>query len=70
MIHAEEPLSQLIVMGRFALSGAKGPLRFQVSLFGESSTDQLLKITATRMSDKQEHVFELTPETPAGILPL
>jgi hypothetical protein len=66
----EESLSQLIVMGRFALAEAQGALRFQVGLFGDQANDQLLKIKVTRMSDNQEHVFELTPETPAGILSL
>jgi hypothetical protein len=62
-----DPVSQLIVMGRFALAGAKGALRFQIGLFGKHSDEQLLKITMTRKSDYQEHVFELTPATPAGV---
>jgi hypothetical protein len=65
-----EPVSQLIVMGRFSLAGAAGALRFQNGLFGEQATEQLLKITVTRKSDSQEHVFELTPATPAGVLVL
>jgi hypothetical protein len=64
----EEAVSQLIVMGRFSLASAKGALRFQVGLFGKHSDEQLLKITMTRKSDNQEHVFELTPATPAGVL--
>jgi hypothetical protein len=63
-----ESLSQLIVMGRFSLAGGKGELRFQSSLFGTQSTEQLLKMTVTRKSDNQEHVFDLTPATPAGDL--
>jgi hypothetical protein len=62
------PVSQLIVMGRFALAGAKGVLRFKVGLFGKHSDEQLLNITATRKSDNQEHVLELTPASPAGVL--
>jgi hypothetical protein len=64
----EEPLSQLIVMGRFSLAGTKGELRFQSSLFGKQASERLLKITVTRKSDNQKHVFELTPATPAGML--
>jgi hypothetical protein len=64
----EEPLSQLIVMGRFSLVGAKGALRFQVGLFGKQATEQLLNITATREFDNHEHVFEITPATSSGML--
>ncbi len=64
----EEPLSQLIVMGRFSLAGTKGELRFQSGLFGKQASERLLKITVTRKSDNQKHVFELTPATPAGML--
>jgi hypothetical protein len=53
-------------MGRFELAGAKGVLRLQVSLFGKQSSEQILKITATRKSDEQEHVFKLTPATSAN----
>jgi hypothetical protein len=55
-------------MGRFELAGAKGVLRLQVSLFGKQSSEQILKITATRKSDEQEHVFDLTPATSANRL--
>jgi hypothetical protein len=64
----EEAVSQLIVMGRFSIAGAKGALRFQVGLFGKEATEQLLKMTATHQSDGQQHVFEITPTTSAGIL--
>jgi hypothetical protein len=65
---SDESIAQLTIMGRFALAGAKAVLRFQDDLFGKQSTEQLLKITATRQSDKQELVFELTPVKPAGTL--
>jgi hypothetical protein len=68
MLSPEVPLSQLVVMGRFSLAGAEGELCFQVDLFGKQSTEQLLKVTATRKSDSKEHVFELTPATPTGFL--
>jgi hypothetical protein len=63
-----ESISQLTVLGRFVLADAKAELHFQVDLFGKQATEQLLKITATRKSDNQEHVFELTPVASAGIL--
>jgi hypothetical protein len=65
---SDESIAQLTIMGRFALTGAKVALRFQVDLLGKQSAEQLLKITATRQSDKQELVFELTPVKPAGTL--
>ncbi len=65
---SDESISHLTVMGRFALANTKGSLRFQAGLFGEQSAEQRLKITATRQSDNQEHVFELTPATPAEML--
>jgi hypothetical protein len=65
---SDNSIEQLTILGRFALAGAKAALRFQVDLFGKQSTEQLLKITATRQSDKRELVFELTPVKPAGML--
>jgi hypothetical protein len=65
---SDRSISQLTVMGRFVLADAHGAFRFQVGLFGEQPTEQLLKFTAIRKSDKQESVFELTPLASAGIL--
>ena len=65
---SDESIAQLTIMGRFALAGAKAALRFQVDLFGKQSTEQLLKITATRQSDHQEYILELTPVMSAGTL--
>jgi hypothetical protein len=64
----EDSLSQLIVMGRFSLSGNRGELRFQASLFGEQASEKVMKITVTHKSDSQKHVFEITPVMPAGVL--
>jgi hypothetical protein len=64
----DESISHLTVMGRFALAGASGALRFQVDLFGKQPTEQRLKITATRTLDNHQHVFELTPATSADML--
>jgi len=59
----KEAISQLTVMGRFVLDDAdrsSNTLKFQLGLYGEQSTEQSIEITATRKSDNQIHVFELT----------
>ena len=58
-------ISQLTVMGRFALAGAYSALRFHVGLFGKSEEEQSLEITATRARDQYTAVLQLTPATPA-----
>lgn len=58
-------ISQLTVMGRFALAGADSALRFHVGLFGKSEEEQSLEITATRARDQYTAVLQLTPATPA-----
>jgi hypothetical protein len=58
---SDKSISQLTIMGRFVLADSNATLRFQVDLFGKQSAEQQLKITATRKSDKQAQVFELTP---------
>lgn len=60
--------SQLTVMGRFSLNGTPGDLRFEVQLFGDEPGEQTLKITATRKSDGQEQVLNLTPAASADLL--
>ena len=63
-----ESISQLTVMGRFTLEDPDSALRFHTGLYGNQVAEQFLKITATRKSGRQEHVFELTPATSAGML--
>ncbi len=63
-----EPASQLNVMGRFSLAGTNSVLRFHNGLYGKQSSEQSLEITATRKSDNQKHVFELTPASSEGVL--
>jgi hypothetical protein len=58
---SDKSISQLTVMGRFVLVDSNSTLRFQVELFGKQPSERQLKITATRKSDKQAQVFELTP---------
>ena len=58
-------ISQLTVMGRFALATADSSLRFHVGLFGKAKTEQTLEITATRDRDQYTAVRQLTPASPA-----
>lgn len=63
-----EPVSQLVVMGRFNLNDSVGALRFHIGLFGGAVAEQSLKITATRKGDEQKAVFELSPEASANVI--
>lgn len=62
------PATQLVVMGRYTLTDVNSPLHYQVKLFGKSSSEQQLKITATRKKDKQKHSFALTSEQSSMLL--
>ena len=53
--------SQLVVMGRFTLDDVGSTLRFEVGFYGTQPAEQSLEITATRRSDNQKQVLELTP---------
>ena len=55
-------ISQLVVLGRFALVETNRPLRFNNGLYGQQEAEQVVKITATRQPDEKKHIFELTPE--------
>ena len=63
-----EPISQLVVMGRFILNDAVSALRFHIGLFGGPVAEQSLQITATRKNDKQKAVFELSPDGSANVI--
>lgn len=63
-----EQISQLTVMGRFALGDPNRSLSFHNGLYGKQATEQSLEITATRRPYNQTHVFELTPKRPTGLL--
>ena len=48
---SDEPgalVHQLVVMGRFALEGAQGPLRFKQQLYGKASNEQRTELTVTQ----------------------
>ena len=65
---AVEPLSQLVILGRFPLNEPFSALRFHVGLYGGLTTEQSLKITAMRKSDHQKDLFELTPIATTALL--
>jgi hypothetical protein len=62
---ARESVSQLTVLAKFPLNDSVSALRFHLGLYGKQFSQQSLEMTATRASDKQKVVFELTPATPA-----
>ena len=66
----EEPSSQLVAMGRFALADAEGqtPLHFKVGLFGPAANEQVYRVNASRHNKTEQHLMALTPEQPAGVL--
>jgi len=48
---SDEPgalVHQLVVMGRFALEGAQGPLRFKLQLYGKADNEQRTELTVTQ----------------------
>ena len=48
---SDEPgalVHQLVVMGRFALEGAQGPLRFKLLLYGKAGNEQRTELTVTQ----------------------
>ena len=58
------PSSQLIVMGRFTLVYPNSALKYRVELFGKTTPEALLEITATRKKDGSKQVIQLSQETP------
>jgi hypothetical protein len=62
MLSPEVFISQLVVLGRFALVETNRPLRFHNGLYGQQEAEQVVKITATRQPDGKKYIFELTPE--------
>lgn len=66
--YPDQPVSQLIVIGKYALKGAKGPLNYGINLFGHTSNEQHLKITATNKSKGQKHTLSLTPKEASAAL--
>lgn len=61
------PADQLIVMGRYALSGFNQPLVFRDSLWGKNASEQSLSLTITK-NLKHEQLLMLTPQHPQAHL--
>ena len=68
--NTQEPSSQLVVMGRFALADAEAqaPLQFKVGLFGLAASEQVYRVNASRLNKREQHLMTLTPEQPAAAL--
>ena len=65
----EQVISQMIVMAQFPLENADlSQLDFQMGLFGLSQPEQIMKMTATRASDRQKLTFELSAQAPKKAL--
>ncbi len=58
----QEPVTQLIAMGRFALSNPDSPLELDMSLFGKTSAEKTQQITISRPADGRRQLLILTPE--------
>ncbi len=64
----QEPATQLIAMGRFALSNPDAPLEFDMSLFGTTRAERTQQITVSRPADGRKQLLVLTPERPTHAL--
>jgi len=58
-----EPAARVVVMGKFLLSESDGELQFGVELFNQEDHNGSLTITASRKSENQKQVFELSRES-------
>ena len=59
------PAEQIVVMGRFVLDCSdcsESELTFQSNLFGNTSKEQEIEITANRKSNNDKQVFKVTPK--------
>jgi HupE / UreJ protein len=57
-----EPASQLVALGRFALTSPNG-MRFKLELFGKTEAEQTFQITVTRDATKDSQVLIVTPKS-------
>lgn len=57
------PSSHLIVMGRYSISSMNHPLTFHAGLFGKTSDEAQIKITASHKNKPNKQVFTLTPKS-------
>ncbi len=63
-----EPISQIVVIGKFALQYPQSPLDFHVGLYGKEETERKLEISATRQSNGLKAALVLSPKNPRGLL--
>ena len=64
----QEPATQLIAMGRFALSNPDAPLELDMSLFGTTHAESTQQITVSRPADGRKQLLILTPQRPTHAL--
>ncbi|GAC13875.1 hypothetical protein [Aliiglaciecola lipolytica] len=65
---ASQSLSQITVVGKFALRNTAEKHTFEASIFGKEPAEQSLEITAKRKALGAKHTFELTPKAPSAQL--
>jgi hypothetical protein len=61
-------VSELTIIGRFALNDTDGGLRFHIGLYGSGASEQSLQIAATHRNHKLEDICELTPAGPDCVI--
>lgn len=63
-----EPITQLIIMGKFTQVSIDKSLHFSLNLYGQKNSEQTLKMTATHKKTNQKNTFELSPENAISLL--
>jgi len=58
----KDPVTQLIVMGKFMLNDLNAPLHYQVDIYGKKRVEQTLDITVKDKSKGLKQEFTLTPD--------
>lgn len=64
----QEPVSQLVVTGRYKLSELKGPLVFTLNLFGKAKEETSYKISVSNRQLGESMSFTITPKSTNQIL--
>ena len=57
-----QPVTQLIIIGKFILEDTNETLWFQAGLLGKGINERILEVTATNSNTGQTHVFTINPE--------
>ncbi|WP_440877574.1 hypothetical protein [Thalassotalea sp. PLHSN55] len=63
-----EPVSQVVIMGKFIIENTELPLAYHVNLFGKFHGEQEIKITATRRNNGGKRIFSLNPKVTSAML--